>query len=259
MILYPDKDFVYHGTDKNIQVLGMNNNINVSYVTPNRNYASRYGGLMKLTPTRPLKILVLSKKVLEEMLPMVPNTRIGNAMIKAMKAKHYKAKEGYDENTVNRLINTEIKKTMETATYRNLLKSKPIKITNNGYTRKSDEMLDLAIYSMLTRIAKKMGYDGIKTVTTGTVKNSNNINKMPKQEIVFPGRAPLRVVSRDRNKPQPSSPGPKEVYIKRIQNAGPKQFASKLKYKGFLRTKFLTTFGLPANTNILNYIETKLV
>ena len=257
LILRPDKNMLYHGSYKNIQymhVLGLNNNINVSYVTPNRKYAERYGDVITLTPTRKLKILVLSKEALEKMLPMVPNTRIGNNMIKAMRAKHDKAKIGCDDATINRCIDKKIKNAMETATYRNLLKSKPIKITNNGYIRNSDEMLDLAIYSMLTRIAKKMGYDGIKTVTSGTVKNSNNVHSLPTPEIVFPGQAPLRVVNRNANKPV-TPPDHKPRFIQRIKNQGPDRFATTIKYNRISKKQFLSAFNLPPNTNILSFAK----
>ena len=257
-LLIPHKDFLYHGTGKNIQVIGLNNNINVSYVTPNKNKAAGYGPVMTMTPTRPLRILVLSKKALEAMLPLVPNTRIGNNMIKAMMAKHHKAKNGVaaivSENHAYRLVDKGVRNIMETATYRNLMTSKPIKITNNGYIRNSDEMLDLAIYSMITRIAKKMGYDGIRTVTRGTVKNSNNIRTLPSSEIVFPGRAPLRVVERNMNKPSPPPPDPRIKYIKNIKNAGgPERWVSKMRYDRFGKKIVLAAFGLPANVNLLSW------
>ena len=257
-ILLPDKDLLYHGTYKNIQVLGLNNDINVSYVTPNRNYAARYGPVITMTPTRPLRILVLSKKALEAMLPLVPNTRIGNKMIKAMMTKHHKAKNGVaaivSENYAYRLVDKGVRNIMETATYRNLMTSKPIKITNNGYIRNSDEMLDLAIYSMITRIAKKMGYDGIRTVTRGTVKNSNNIRTLSSSEIVFPGRAPLRVIERNMNKPSPPPPDPRIEYRKIIKRAGgPERWFTKIQYDRFGKKRVLAAFGLPANANLLSF------
>lgn len=255
LILTPDKNMVYHGSYKNIQdmhVLGLNNNINVSYVTPSRKYAERYGDVITLTPTRKLKILVLSKEALEKMLPMVPNTRIGNNMIKAMRTKHHKAKSDCDDATINRCIDKKIKNIMATATYHNLFRSTPIKITNNGYIRNSDEMLDLAVFSMLTRIAKKMGYDGIKTVTRGTVKNSNNVHSLPNPEIVFPGQAPLRVVNRNINKPV-TPPDRKPGFIQKIKNQGPERFATKIKYNRFAKKQFLAAFNLPPNTNILSF------
>jgi hypothetical protein len=255
-VLIPNRNVLYHGTNQNIQFLGLNNNINVSYVTPDKEYAAKYGPVLTFTPTRPLKILVLSKKSLDAMLPMVPDTPIGKDMVKAMKKKHYKAKEGWGENKVNSLINSDIKKIMEKATYRNLFKVKPINITNSGYARNSNEMLDLAVFSILTRIAKKMGYDGIQTVTRGAVKNTNNVNTLALQEIIFPGRAPLKVIMK---KETVKEEDPKTNYIKKIKTVGPEKFAARLKYDRFGKKRFLTTFNVPPNTNLLSFARTLVV
>lgn len=249
-ILTPNKNYLYHGTNKNIKSIGMNNGINVSYVTPTRNYAAQYGDVIKFTPNRPLRILVLSKKSLDHMMQYVPNTRLGNNMIAAMKKKHFKAKEGWGEDVVNRLINQKIRRVMENARYKNLFLNRanfekiPIRINNNGYTRNSDEMLDLAAFSLITRIAKKMGYDGVKTTTRGTVKNNSN-GPTNLVEIVFPGRAPLKFINRTSSEPPPRSD--KNIMKNKIKNAGATKFLARMKYDRFLKKRFMKAFGVNEN------------
>ena len=255
-VLTPNTNYLYHGTNKNITSLGINNGINVSYVTPNRNYASKYGEyLVKFTPNRPLRILVLSKKALDYMMNYVPDSPLGKNMIAAMKKKHYKAKEGWGEDVVNRLINKKVRNVMERATYRNLFRNKPIRINANGYTRNSDEMLDLAAFSLITRIAKKMGYDGIKTTTRGTVRN-NSQGPTNLVEIVFPGRAPLKLVNK--SSPNANSEPPvrtnKNVFMNSIRNQGAKKFFTKIKYSPYQRNKFMKAFGL----NNASQIQSKI-